>query len=99
MSFAVKSVSGADDEIQNVIDMGPVTSTASVSGGVWKTRTSCLDARGSNGSSLPKIVDVSTWSYAPTCTTGVSLVMTSRGRLLFARYTKAEMFPPIVGTG
>ena len=40
ISFAVKSVSTADDDAQSRIRTGPVISTASFSGAVWNVRTS-----------------------------------------------------------
>ena len=39
-SLAVKSVSGASEEIQSLTSIGPVISRSSVSGSVWKVMTS-----------------------------------------------------------
>ena len=87
--------------------MGPVTSTGSVSGSVWKTRTSGRSESRGYGSSDPKNVGDSFWSAGP----GVSR---SRSRRTgFSRRAHAcsipapsagsspmeQYSPPIVGTG
>ena len=64
-SFAVKSVSVADDETQSRTRIGPVTSMSRVSGSVWKTITSGRSDNSGCGGLLPSVSARSRWCSGP----------------------------------